>query len=268
VAGGLQALAGFVFREQAVMDGAFAGVVDLVGDAREIGVDTGELEVVVDLVEQVAQRGCVAVAGADHARELGWELLLDGFFKHGAAHDGAGGEEAVEVAAGGFVEVAVGFFCAGRGDDTLTELGGARDRGFDELKKFEGEGGAEQIILLDVEGALNFLPGGGGGACLLEAGERGEALAGVLDEAVAHFLGEFAPSSDKGGGILAVTGAQFVVDNLRKDAAELMDAVGAGELGDGVAEAAAGRIGGRHGEELLFEKEDVDGHGAMVLGTG
>jgi len=47
-----------------------------------------------------------------------------------------------------------------------------------------------------------------------------------------------------------------------------MDAVGARELGDGIAEASAGRIGGRHGEELLFEMGDVDGHGMAVLGTG
>lgn len=47
-----------------------------------------------------------------------------------------------------------------------------------------------------------------------------------------------------------------------------MDAVGAGELGDGIAEAAAGRIGGGHGKELLFEMGDVDGHGTVVLGTG
>ena len=55
MAGGSEALAGFVFREQAVMDGAFAGVVDLVGDAGEVGVDPGEFEVVIDLVEQVAK---------------------------------------------------------------------------------------------------------------------------------------------------------------------------------------------------------------------
>jgi hypothetical protein len=29
-----------------------------------------------------------------------------------------------------------------------------------------------------------------------------------------------------------------------------------------------GAIGGRHGEELLFEMGDVDGHGMAVLGTG
>ena len=149
MAGGSEALAGFVFREQAVMDGAFAGVVDLVGDAGEVGVDPGEFEVVIDLVEQVAQGGGVAVAGADHAGELRRELLLDSFFKDGAAHDGAGG----------------------------------------------------------------------------------------------------------------------VVDNFRKDAAELMDAVGAGELGDGIAEAAAGRIGGGHGKELLLEMGDVDGHGTVRLGN-
>lgn len=134
MAGGSEALAGFVFREQAVMDGAFAGVVDLVGDAGEVGVDPGEFEVVIDLVEQVAQGGGVAVAGADHAGDLRRELLLDSFFEDGAAHDGTGGEEAVEVAAGGFVEVAIGFFCAGRGDDALAELSGARDRRFNEFQ--------------------------------------------------------------------------------------------------------------------------------------
>ena len=46
-----QALAGLIFGNQALMDGALTGVVDAVGDAGEVGVDAGELEVVVDLVK-------------------------------------------------------------------------------------------------------------------------------------------------------------------------------------------------------------------------
>jgi hypothetical protein len=259
----LEALAGFVFREKAVVDGAFACVVDLVGDAGEIGIDVGEFQVVVDLVKQVAQGRGVAIAGADEARDLWGQLLLDGFFKDRAAHDGAGGKEAVEVAACGFIEVAIGFFRGRRGDDALAELGGARDGGLDELKKLEGEGGAEQIVLLGIEGALNFLPGWGGGACLLDPRERGEALAGVLDEALTHFVGELAPIGDEGGGILAVASAQLLIDDGGKDATQFGESVGAGELGDGLAEIATGCGGLR--EELLLEMGNVDGHGVRCF---
>ena len=61
-------------------------------------------------MEEVAQGGGVPVAGADETRELRGKLLFDGLFKDGAAHDSAGSEEAVEVAAGGFIKIAVGFF--------------------------------------------------------------------------------------------------------------------------------------------------------------
>jgi hypothetical protein len=51
---GFEAYVGFVFGEEALREGALAGVVDLVGDARKAAVDACELEVVIDLVEQVA----------------------------------------------------------------------------------------------------------------------------------------------------------------------------------------------------------------------
>ena len=102
--GGLEALAGFVFGEKATVDGSFARVIHLVGDAWKAGIDAGELQVVVDLVEEVAEGGGIAIASADEAGQLRREFLLDCFFEDGAAHDGACSEEAVEVAAGGFVE--------------------------------------------------------------------------------------------------------------------------------------------------------------------
>src|ERR1700733_1721614 len=139
-------------------------------------------------------------------------------------------------------------------------MGGARDCGFDELKKLEGEGSAQQIVLLSVEGALDFLPRRGG-ASLLEAGERGEALAGMLDESLTHFVGELAPPGDECGGILAIADAQLFVDHGGEGTAELMEAGGAGGRGDGVAEAAARGLRDGHAEELLFEMGDVDGHG-------
>jgi hypothetical protein len=59
--------------------------------------------------------------------------------------------------------------------------GGSLHGGLDEFKQFKNEGGAEQVILFCVEDCLDRLPGGGGGRwrCRLQAGERGEALAGV-----------------------------------------------------------------------------------------
>jgi len=48
-------LAGFVFREQAVVDGAFACVVDLVGDAGEIGIDAGGFRLLLTSWSRFAQ---------------------------------------------------------------------------------------------------------------------------------------------------------------------------------------------------------------------
>lgn len=170
VAGRLEANACLLFREQILVDSALAGVVDQVGDAGKAGVEAGEVEVVVDLVKQVAQGGGVAIAGANETRELGRQLLFDGFFKDGAAEAGASGEEPIKKAAGGFVKVAIGFIGAGRGDDAFAQLRGARDGGFDELEKFEGEGGAEEVILLGIEGTLNLLPDRRGSVGVLDAG--------------------------------------------------------------------------------------------------
>ena len=267
MAGGFEALAGFIFREQAAVDGALAGVVDLVGDAREVGIDTGELQVVVDLVEQVAEGGRVAIAGADEASELWREFLFDGLFKDGSAETCAGGEEAVEVAAGGFVEVAIGIVGAGGTDDDFAQRRGAADCGLDKIEKFEDEGGPEEIVLLRVECALDGLPCGGGSGTFgfLEARERGEALAGVLDEAVAHIVGETTPVVDEGRRVLAVAGLEFLVDESGESAAELLEARSASEVGDGFAELAARSGVGGLGEKLLLELGDIDGHGGADL---
>lgn len=258
MASGLEALSGLFFREQAVVDSVFAGVVDAVGDGKKGGIDPGELKVVVDLMEEIAESGSVAVAGTDEAGELRGEFLLDGFFEDGAAHDGAGGEEAVEEAAGGFVEVAIGFFRGGCGDGALAQPGGALDGGLDKMEQLEDKGGAKELVLLGVECALNGLPCGRRCVCRLEAGERGKPLARMLDKALSHFVGEAAPVGDERSGVVSIACAEFAVDDGREDAAELREAVGAGELGDGVAEVAAGRVGG---EELLLELGDADGHG-------
>ncbi len=85
MAGAFEAVARFVFGDQALVDGAFAGVVDAIGEVGEIRIDAGELEVVVDLVKEIAEGRSAALAGSDEARELRWELLFDGFFEHGAA---------------------------------------------------------------------------------------------------------------------------------------------------------------------------------------
>lgn len=61
------------------MDGLAAHIVDLVGHAGEVGIEAGQLQIVVDLVEEIAEGGGFAVAGADLLRERGGQLLLDGF---------------------------------------------------------------------------------------------------------------------------------------------------------------------------------------------
>jgi len=62
----------------------------------------------------------------------------------------------------------------------------------------------------------------------------------MLDETLAHLVCQLAPIGDEGSGILAVAGAQLVIDDGGKDAAQFGESVGAGELGDGLAEIAAG----------------------------
>lgn len=142
------------------MDGALAGVIDLVGDAGEIRINAGQVKVVVYLVEQVAEGRGVAITGADETGKSGRELLLDRFFQDRAAHDRARRVKTKEKTAGGFVEVAVRFVGARRRHDALAEFGGAGNGRLDEIEKFERERGAEQVVLLGVEGALDLLPGG------------------------------------------------------------------------------------------------------------
>jgi len=260
LAGALEAGAGFVFGEQALVDGSLAGFIDQVGNAGEAGVDRGQLEVVVDLVEQVAKGGGVAVAGAEEAAEVWWELLLYRFFEDGAAHDGAGRVEAEEVTAGGLVEVAVGFFRAGSGNDAFAQMGGALYGRLDEFEEFDGEGGAEKVVLLGVEGTLDLLPLGGRAGGGLEASERGQALSGMVDKALMHFGGKHTPASNESRGSLPIAGPKFVIDDGGKCFAKLAEAAGAGELGDGPAEFAAWGVFGGHLHELVFEALDVDGH--------
>lgn len=264
MAGGVEALLGFVFGEKALVDGALAGVVDAIGDAGKVGIDAGEVEVVVDLVEKIAKGSGIAIAGADEARELGRKLLLDSFFENRAAESGAGGEETVEEAARGFIEVAVGLFRAGRGHDAFAQSGGASDGGLNELDEFHHKGGTEQIVFVGIEGALDGLPGGcvGDGVGRLEAGKRGEALAGVLDEALTHLVGEASPVGDEGSGVAAVADAQLVVNDAGKNATQLLETIATREFGNGHAEFAAGCVVERLGEELQLELGGADGHGA------
>ena len=105
----MQAAAGFVFGEKTLMDGFAADVVDQVGHTGKVGIEARHLQIVVYLVEEIAEGGGIAVAGANLAGERRGELLLDGLLKNRAAQDGAGSEEAKEIAAGGFVEITIGL---------------------------------------------------------------------------------------------------------------------------------------------------------------
>lgn len=248
------------------MDGFFADVVDGIGKTREARVDAGGAEVVVDLVEQVAEGGRVAVAGMDLAVHALGQALLDGLFEDGAAHDGASSKEREEIAAGGFVEVAVGFVGGWRGDDALAQVGGAGDGRLDEIEELGGYGGAEQVIVAGVEGALDGFPGWGVGvADLLDARERGEALAGVLDEALLHLAGELLPLFDEGGGIELIAVPELFVNDCGKDCSQVGEAAGARELGDGPGEFAAGGAVGGHLEKQRVETLDLYCHFAASL---
>lgn len=90
--GVLEAAAGFVFGEQALVYRFSADIVDLIGEPWERGVDADGDEVVIDLVEQVAESSSVSVAGANKVVQAFRKPLLDCFFKNAAAHDGRSGE--------------------------------------------------------------------------------------------------------------------------------------------------------------------------------
>ena len=232
--------AGLLFRQKAVVNGSLAGIVNLVGDARKIRIDAGELEVVVDLVEKIAQGGRIAVAGADQASQAGGQFLLDGFFEHRTAHDGAGGKEPEEVAAGGFVEVAVRFFRTGSGHHKFAQVGGTGNRGLDGVEKFERQRRSEQIVLLRIERVLDLLPRRSLRSIAgLKTGEGREAPAGVVDESLAHVLGDLAPAGDEGPRIGFVPGAEFPIHNAGENVAQLVQAPGPGKLGDRIAELTA-----------------------------
>lgn len=175
-------------------------------------------------MEQVTEGGRVAVRVTNDAAQVRREFLPDGFFEDSAAHDGAGCAQTIEVATGGLVETAVGFVGGGRGDDAFAKVGGALHGWLDQLKKFEGEGGAEKIVLLGIEGTLDFLPRGGGTGCWLKTGQRGETLPGMMDESLVHLGGEHVPAGYEGFGGLLVAIAEFVVDDSGEDFAKLGEA--------------------------------------------
>lgn len=240
------------------MDGLLADIVDLVGETREAWVNAAIKKIVINLVEEIAEGCGVAIAGLNKAGETLGEALLDGLLKDRAAHDGACGEETVEVTAGSFVEIAICFVRAAFADDTLTKMRGAGDGRLDELKKFKREGGAEEVVLLAVKGALDGLPGGCESCELLQAGEAGETLTGMEEKALLHLMGELVPLCDEEGGVGLVAGVELSIDDAGQDGAEILKSVGACELGYRVAEVAAGRVSLGHLHQLLFQFVDLD----------
>lgn len=159
------------------------------------------------------------------------QLLLDGFFEDGAAHDGAGGEEAVEVAAGGFgfVEVAISFFGAGRGDDTLRSSLARWTARSTRSRSSKTKAARRRSFCCASRAPLDVLPCEGGRRLVigLEANEGSEPLACVLNEAMAHLVGELLPIRHGGGGIFAVASAQLSEDDFGQDSAVLGKPVGA-----------------------------------------
>lgn len=73
-----------------------------------------------------------------------------------------------------------------------------------------------------------------------------------------HLMRELVPLGDKESGVSLVAAAEFAVDDAGQNGAEILEAIGAGELGDCVAEVAAGGIGLGHLHELLFQFVDLD----------
>ena len=137
----------------------------------------------------------------------------------------------------------------------------------DDFKHLDGDGGAEKIVLLGIESALNLLPGRGEGATvgLLKTGERSEALAGMLDEALAHFLSELAPTGHEGSGIQLVTRPKLVINDAGENVAELLEAAGPCPAQRSLRRIPSRRTLGGHLQQLIFESPHVDRQSARLL---
>src|ERR1700679_709222 len=259
----LQTLAGFSFTEQALMDCFATDIIDAVGRLEEVRVDADELEVVIDLMEQIAEGGRMPVAACNKASEIGRELLLHGFLHDRPAHHRAGCVETIEVAAGGLVEVAIGLLRCGRSDDTLSQVRGAGGCRLDQRNQLKSNGRSKQVVLMRIERALNLLPGGN----LLrlagceEASEMREALAGVQNEALMHLMGQRLPAVNESRGVTTEVRGHFLICHLGQNSLQLREAPGSGKLCDGMAELAARRIGLGLAKKLLFEIGNGDRHG-------
>jgi len=101
-------------------------------------------------------------------------------------------------------------------------------------------------------------------AGLLQAGEGGEALAGVLDEALLHLEGKAFPFGGKANRINPIAVPQLFVDDAGKDGLEVGEAAGAGQLGDGGGKLAARGVFIGHLQEQFAQPVDLDGHGAVL----
>lgn len=146
-------------------------------------------------------------------------------------------------------------------------MGGAGNRGLNDVDEFEGQRSSQQVVFLRIERVLDLLPGRSlGTICrMLKTGKGGEAAAGVLDESLAHVLCNLAPAGDEGHGIGFVAGAEFLVDNGGENVAQLRQAPRPGKFGNRVAEFTPGCVAGRRGEKLLFKLSDIDGHARDFL---
>jgi hypothetical protein len=125
-------------------------------------------------------------------------------------------------------------------------VGGAGNRGLDEVEEFEGQRRSQQVVLLRIERVLDLLPRRSLGTipCPLETGQRCEAPARVLDEPLAHVLCDLAPAGDKGHRIGFIPRSEFLVNDAGENVAQLNQAPRPGKFGDRVAELSPGCVPG------------------------
>src|ERR1035437_9580682 len=107
---------------------------------------------------------------------------------------------------------------------------GAEHRRLHKLQQFQCKGGAQQVVLLAVQGTLNLLPCGQGRSAigLLKSCERGNALPGMLDETLPHFMRQHLPPCDKARWIPLVACPEFVVDDTWQHVLQLRKPTGPG----------------------------------------
>ena len=86
----------------------------------------------------------------------------------------------------------------------------------------------------------------------------------MLNEALAHFLGQLPPARDERCGIRPVPLSEFVIEHVRHDPAQLRKTAGPRQFCNGVAKFPPGSIAARRLADQFLELCNAEGHRFQV----